>query len=405
MTAVVIAGRDYLDDVLTIDYANGDPIPAGGVNFDGGLLGAGSGNSLALKTTSVDDSAVLTAAQVALNGSTVLTYGNAAFFAFDLGGGTNAILVDHATLRIDRDGAISPGTNVTVNGGLLDFNGHADNLGSLTLIGNGQAGAAALQSTSIAVASGTLTAVSIVCASLTIGLSSSSAACSAPVITLAARDDVPLAVAGDLSTELPGDNAKADSAPIGRAAEVAQPLPGEAASSIVSAVATASVPLVVKAPRWVPSALLVESEAVSISEIASVVRIPDEPASPRDSQGSEPFALDESLAWVLAVNENPTARWNEQRERILSLSSFSQPIARPQESVEEELIVALIKKKKRSAGMATSDRDAHDLALQSVMLEFPHNTPLDEDCEARLDVSFGRLEAPSFKPVVSTKGT
>jgi len=51
VTAVNITGRDYLDDVLTIDYTGGNPIPSGGVNYAGGLLGAGNGNSLALKGT------------------------------------------------------------------------------------------------------------------------------------------------------------------------------------------------------------------------------------------------------------------------------------------------------------------------------------------------------------------
>ena len=36
---VSITGRDNFDDFLTVDFSGGDPVPAGGVTFDGGLLG------------------------------------------------------------------------------------------------------------------------------------------------------------------------------------------------------------------------------------------------------------------------------------------------------------------------------------------------------------------------------
>ena len=38
--------------------------------------------------------------------------------------GASSIAIDHATLSILHDNAISAGTNVTVSGGILNFNGH-----------------------------------------------------------------------------------------------------------------------------------------------------------------------------------------------------------------------------------------------------------------------------------------
>ena len=33
ITAVYVTGRDYLDDVLTVDFSNGNPVPLGGVTL------------------------------------------------------------------------------------------------------------------------------------------------------------------------------------------------------------------------------------------------------------------------------------------------------------------------------------------------------------------------------------
>ena len=168
MTNINITGPDNAANVLTVDFSGGDPIPAGGVTFDGG---AGGGNSLVIKGGAGGNSVTMTATQINDNGSPPITYANVQSFAFALGGGTNSLLIDHATLTLNQDNAISAGTNVTVSGGLLDFNGHADAIGNLTIATGGQVMGTAIANANSTtdVASGTLTAGSIASDTLVIG--------------------------------------------------------------------------------------------------------------------------------------------------------------------------------------------------------------------------------------------
>ena len=62
-----------------------------------------------------------------------MSYGNIEFLGFDLGTGNNSLLIDHATLKINQDNAISAGTDVTIDGGTLDLNNKTDAIGYLTL--------------------------------------------------------------------------------------------------------------------------------------------------------------------------------------------------------------------------------------------------------------------------------
>ncbi len=133
ITSVNIIGRDNIDDVLTIDFSNGNPIPAGGVNFEGGNPGGGNGNSLVIIGSSSSDSAVLSSAEIALAGSARIAYSNATFFSFLLGDGDSLLINDNATLKIKQDNAISAGTNVTIDDGTLDLNGKTDTIGDLLL--------------------------------------------------------------------------------------------------------------------------------------------------------------------------------------------------------------------------------------------------------------------------------
>ena len=77
-----------------------------------------------------DDNVTMTDAQIANNGVVLVNYSNAAHFGFNLGGGLNNLLLDNVTLNLDRDNAFSAGTNVTVSGGALNFNGHATAMGN-----------------------------------------------------------------------------------------------------------------------------------------------------------------------------------------------------------------------------------------------------------------------------------
>ena len=65
---------------------------------------------------------------------------------------------------------------MTVDGGVLNFNGHSDDIGNLTLTANGQANATAVKNSTTTITSGTLNAASIACDTLAIGSPPGSAA-------------------------------------------------------------------------------------------------------------------------------------------------------------------------------------------------------------------------------------
>jgi hypothetical protein len=174
-TALNIIGRNSFGEALTIDLSGGNPIPAGGMTFNGGT---GGGNSIVIAGTSADDAVTMTASQIILNGSTI-NYANATVSSFQLGGGVNTLTLDHVALSLSQNNAISAGTKVTLDGGTLNYNGYAQNLGDLTLTNGGSVNAGAIDNpaSTVSVGSGsTLTATSIVCDSLVIGSSGGAAA-------------------------------------------------------------------------------------------------------------------------------------------------------------------------------------------------------------------------------------
>ena len=200
ITNISVTGRNNVDDVLTVDFSSGDPIPSGGVAFDGG---SGDGNSLVIIGVSGIDNITMSDDQITVNDSEPIVYANTALFGFDLGTGTNTLTVDDATLTIYQANAISANTDVIVDGGVLDLNGHSDTIGELTLLsgsivngtlyaasyniesGNvtaalagpgailkttsGQAGVAVINNTNTTVEAGELAADSITTGTLTIG--------------------------------------------------------------------------------------------------------------------------------------------------------------------------------------------------------------------------------------------
>ena len=66
VTNLSITGRDDVSDLLTIDFSGGNPIPSGGLSFNGGV---GAGNSLIIRGTSANDSVTMSAVQIVVNGS------------------------------------------------------------------------------------------------------------------------------------------------------------------------------------------------------------------------------------------------------------------------------------------------------------------------------------------------
>ena len=112
VSIVQITGRDNADDELTIDIGMGNPIPAGGMTFNGGTqIG---GDTFILKTAGGNDNVTLKSAQVVCSGIGTMNYVGVELFGFELGGGTNHLTIDGATLNLNKANAISAGTNVTV---------------------------------------------------------------------------------------------------------------------------------------------------------------------------------------------------------------------------------------------------------------------------------------------------
>ena len=166
IASLSITGRVDVNDELTLDLTGGNPTPAGGISFDGGV---GGSNALLLVADTGDNGATMTATQITNNGVVLANYINVAHFGFSLGSGTDSLLLDHVTLNLDRDNAISDGTNVTVSGGVLNFGGYATVLGDLVVSDDVQVQGTNLQNATTTVASGTVTVGSIVTGTLTVG--------------------------------------------------------------------------------------------------------------------------------------------------------------------------------------------------------------------------------------------
>ncbi|MBN2578459.1 MAG: cadherin repeat domain-containing protein, partial [Pirellulales bacterium] len=156
VTDVQITGRDDADDALTVDFSGGAPIPAGGLVFQGGTQAVG--DAFFLVGTATDDDATLTGTEVVLSGLPGMSYSGVEFFGFDMGGGNNSLFIDHATLKINADDAISTGTDVTVDDGTLDLDGKAVTLGEFVLFSGNVAGGT-LFADSYQIESGTVAAL------------------------------------------------------------------------------------------------------------------------------------------------------------------------------------------------------------------------------------------------------
>jgi hypothetical protein len=95
-----------------------------------------------------------------------------------MGAGVTAFTIASARANVLRDNAITLDAAVFVNGGILDFNGHADPIGDLTITANGAVVSPAINNTNTTVRSGTLTVESLVCDTLIIGSTAGAAAVS-----------------------------------------------------------------------------------------------------------------------------------------------------------------------------------------------------------------------------------
>jgi hypothetical protein len=79
------------DDTLTVDFSNGNPVPVGGLTYDGGTHL--SGDTLSIIGTSGADNVVLTATQATLGAYAAMNFTNVQYFSFNLGAGQDSLVV------------------------------------------------------------------------------------------------------------------------------------------------------------------------------------------------------------------------------------------------------------------------------------------------------------------------
>jgi len=114
-TQIIVAG-DSTNSTVTVDMTNGNPIPAGGMRYDGD----GGTDGLNITGTSGNDVVTLTGTTVTVN-SSVITYSNLEQFQVNLDGGTADRL--NVTGTNGNDVVAITGTTVTVNGVSITYSG------------------------------------------------------------------------------------------------------------------------------------------------------------------------------------------------------------------------------------------------------------------------------------------
>jgi hypothetical protein len=230
---------------------------------------------------------------------------------------------------VNQNGAISAGTNVTVDGasGLLDFNNYSANLHSLTLTNGAHATAAALQSPTVAVTSGLLNATSIVGDSLTIGSHSAAA-------KVAGSLRVPFADSGEslqIDTQF---------VPAANSSSIPEPIASERPAAVAPPAADVSLSD--------SSSSIVGDAFVSTSQVVS------------SAAGSESeLPRQDPPVMRLLVNAASTA----------PQSSLDSPIIRRERLAGDEAIVALLNARPRVSDDASDSRKVRHLALQAIVAE------------------------------------
>jgi autotransporter-associated beta strand protein len=144
-------------DELTVDFSNGDPLPAGGLLYDGGTYV--TGDSLIIQGTSGDDTVIADADGITVDGSAAISYSNVQSVGFNLGAGQDSLSVDGITLPANAAPGISSGTAVTIQGGgTLDLGGSTNTVRGLTLASGSVVDGTLLSSSFHVVQSGTVSA-------------------------------------------------------------------------------------------------------------------------------------------------------------------------------------------------------------------------------------------------------
>ena len=120
------------NDQLTVDFTNGNPLPSAGVIFSGGTYT--TGNTVTITGSSGNEILTVSPTIVSVSGAPIAYSGITSFF-FDLGTGSDELILDGGTLNLAQNGALTSGTAVTVNSGTLNLGGKTDTIDSLMLRG------------------------------------------------------------------------------------------------------------------------------------------------------------------------------------------------------------------------------------------------------------------------------
>lgn len=122
------------DDIITLDFSQGNVIPAGGIIVDGGTHSLA--DRLVVIGSAGDDQALIGQGAISLNGST-LSYANIEDVAIDLKAGSDTLgtsgpaMTTHLGLTVGSgqvltlQAALPAGTDVTMSGGTIDLNGNS----------------------------------------------------------------------------------------------------------------------------------------------------------------------------------------------------------------------------------------------------------------------------------------
>ena len=152
------------NDQVTVDFSNGDPLPAGGLSFAGG---SGSGNNgLTIIGTGSADSVTLSPTQLTFDAVAPIVYANVQTVALSLSGARSSLagsLAAGTSLVLEGSGSITPAAGFTQAGDLTVASGtiilnHSSDLASGAGLTVGAASAfdaplAAVSASALAVAS------------------------------------------------------------------------------------------------------------------------------------------------------------------------------------------------------------------------------------------------------------
>ena len=86
VTGIQVTGRNNVNNSFTIDFCGGNPVPAGGLVYDGGS--GASGSSLDIEDSGNCDAFTMSGTQLSVNGSVAVTCTHTQAFTFDLGKGS-----------------------------------------------------------------------------------------------------------------------------------------------------------------------------------------------------------------------------------------------------------------------------------------------------------------------------